>query len=136
MATQDQHQVPNNLVDPAQQSLYTLLDIQPDATKDEIMKAYRQQALKYHPDKSLDDRTEEWMKYLNQAKEILLSDKRPEYDEKLAEEGHVFVCRQPIGYLPEGKYVVIMLLYYSTVRSQETLVVYVSSCSIHKSTRL
>ena len=103
MATRDQHRVHNISVNPAHQSLYELLDIPPDATKDEIMKAYRQQALKYHPDKSLDDRTEEWMKYLNEAKEVLLSDKRSEYDEKLADEGHVFVYRQPIGYLPEGQ---------------------------------
>ena len=93
MASGDQHQGSN---------LYDVLGISPGATKDEIVKAYRQQALKYHPDKSLDDRTEEWMKCLNQAKEVLLSEQRSEYDEKLADEGQTFVHREPLGYLPEG----------------------------------
>ena len=94
--------MPDVSIDPGQLSLYERLGVGPDATEDDIVKAYRQQALRYHPDKSLDDRTEEWMKCLNEAKEILLSDKRSEYDEKLGDEGHSFVYRQPLGYLPDG----------------------------------
>ena len=33
----------------------------------------------HHPDKTLDSKTEEWMKLLNEAKEILLSEKRSDY---------------------------------------------------------
>ena len=103
MESASHYQVPNASIDPSQLSAYDLLHIRPDATRDEIVKAYHKQALKYHPDKSLDDRTEEWMKCLNEAKEILLSERRADYDEKLAEEGEAFVHREPIGYLPEGK---------------------------------
>ena len=87
----------------AQQSLYARLDLSPDATRDEIIRAYRKQALKYHPDKCLNDKAEEWMKSLNEAKEVLLSDLRADYDDKLKEEGHEYVRREPMGYLPEGK---------------------------------
>ena len=98
------YQIPDTSNDLAQQSnldLYARLHIYPDATNDEIIKAYRKQALKYHPDKTLDSKTEEWMKLLNEAKEILLSEKRSDYDEKLFSEGHVPI-HEPLGYLPEG----------------------------------
>lgn len=93
------YQIPDLTVNPADLSAYQRLGICPGATKDEIIKAYRQQALKYHPDKSLDEKTEEWMKYLNEAKEILLSERRFDYDEKLAEDEHDFIPREPLGYL-------------------------------------
>ena len=85
-----------------QKDLYERLEITPNATKDEIIKAYRKQALKYHPDKCLDDNAEEWMKCLNEAKEILLSDQRSDYDETLKGDGYEFVRREPIGHIPEG----------------------------------
>lgn len=103
MESANQYQVPDMSVNPEDLSLYARLGINPDANRDEIIKAYRQQARVYHPDKSLDDKTEEWMKCLNEAKEILLnSERRSEYDEKLTENGQDFVYREPIGYLPEG----------------------------------
>ena len=33
------------------QSMYKILEISPDATDDEVKKAYRKMAVKYHPDK-------------------------------------------------------------------------------------
>ena len=102
MASPGQNQLPDTSVDPEHLSHYERLHLHPGASTDEIIKAYRQQAKKYHPDKSLDDKSEEWMKCLNEAKEVLLSDKRSEYDEKLADEGHMSVHRQHLGYLPEG----------------------------------
>jgi DnaJ family protein B protein 4 len=39
----------------AENKLYDALGIKPDASQDEIKKAYRKGALKYHPDKNKDD---------------------------------------------------------------------------------
>jgi DnaJ family protein B protein 4 len=39
----------------AETKLYDALSIKPDATQDEIKKAYRKAALKYHPDKNQDN---------------------------------------------------------------------------------
>eukprot|EP00933_Yihiella_yeosuensis_P053927 TRINITY_DN5224_c0_g1_i6.p1 TRINITY_DN5224_c0_g1~~TRINITY_DN5224_c0_g1_i6.p1 ORF type:complete len:249 (-),score=61.84 TRINITY_DN5224_c0_g1_i6:342-1010(-) len=63
-------------------SLYSLLGVSEDAKQDDIVKAYRQKALKEHPDKggdvnSFDD--------LNKAYGILCDDKqRSSYDDELA----------------------------------------------------
>lgn len=39
----------------AETKLYDALSIKPDASQDEIKKAYRKAALKYHPDKNKDN---------------------------------------------------------------------------------
>lgn len=39
----------------AETKLYDALSIQPGASQDEIKKAYRKAALKYHPDKNKDN---------------------------------------------------------------------------------
>ena len=96
------HQIPDTSINLAGKDHYAILDIDPNATDDEIIKAYRKQALKYHPDKTLDSKTEEWMKSLNEAKEVLLSEKISDYDKQLFGEGHVHIHREPLGYLPEG----------------------------------
>lgn len=60
---------------------YDLLGINKDASNEEIKKAYRDQAKKWHPDLNKDPKALEMAKKVNEAKEILLNEeKRKEYD--------------------------------------------------------
>lgn len=63
---------------------YELLGIDKKATKEEISKAYRMQAKKWHPDVSKEENASTIMNKLNDAKTILLDDdKKKEYDSLL-----------------------------------------------------
>lgn len=65
---------------------YELLGIEKTATQEEIKKAYRTQAKKWHPDVNKDTNALEISKKLNEAKKILLDEeKRKEYDNYLKE---------------------------------------------------
>ncbi|MEG2198421.1 MAG: DnaJ domain-containing protein [Malacoplasma sp.] len=60
---------------------YKILNIKKDATKDEIKKAYRTQAKKYHPDVYKQSDANKRMIEINKAYEILMDDKlRAQYD--------------------------------------------------------
>ena len=65
---------------------YEILEISQDATFEEIKKAYRKQAFKYHPDRNPDDReAEEMMKLVNDAYGTLSDvEKRKDYDLELS----------------------------------------------------
>ncbi len=128
MATGSEYQIPGSgyqipgsdsftqPVDPSKLTHYQILGVPRGATEKEITKAYRKKARHYHPDKT-GGSDEEWMKKINDAKMVLLSEKREYYDEKLADEGEVIV--DPKGYLPSG-----MLKHYfkqtSLLRSEYT----------------
>ncbi len=65
------------------QDYYELLDIAKGASADEIKKAYRKMAVKYHPDKNPDDKAaEEKFKEVSEAYEVLSdTSKRQQYDQ-------------------------------------------------------
>jgi molecular chaperone DnaJ len=67
----------------AKRDFYEVLGVSKNAAKDELKKAYRKQALKYHPDKNPDNKeAEEKFKEAAEAYEILSDDsKRARYDQ-------------------------------------------------------
>ena len=64
------------------QDYYRILQVDPDATPDQIKAAFRRLALIYHPDLAKDPQAPEQMKRLNVAYEVLRDpSKRAEYDQ-------------------------------------------------------
>lgn len=66
---------------------YKILGISKDASDEEIKKAYRQLALKYHPDRNKTADAEETFKEISQAYRILIDKKQRDVYDHLGEEG-------------------------------------------------
>jgi len=66
----------------AKEDYYAILGVERDASADEMKKAFRKQAMKFHPDRNPDDKkAEKKFKELNEAYEVLKNDqKRAAYD--------------------------------------------------------
>lgn len=71
---------------------YKTLGISKGATDEDIKKAYRKQALKWHPDKNKSAAAEEKFKEIAEAYEVLSDPKKREIYDQYGEEGNVCVC--------------------------------------------
>ena len=71
---------------PAQPDYYSLLGVPRNATTDQLRRAYRESALRLHPDKNVRPGDTELFLDVNKAYEILIdADQRARYDETLAQ---------------------------------------------------
>jgi molecular chaperone DnaJ len=76
----------------AKRDFYEILGITKNASEDEIKKAYRKLAIKYHPDKNPDDKaSEEKFKEAAEAYEILSN---PEKRQRYNQYGHAGVMAE------------------------------------------
>ncbi len=67
---------------PATRDYYDILGVSKNVSKDELRKAYRKQALEWHPDRNKSPNAEKKFKEINQAYEILSDpEKRAAYDQ-------------------------------------------------------
>ncbi|XP_078264275.1 dnaJ homolog subfamily B member 4 [Rhinoraja longicauda] len=66
---------------------YTILGLQKGASEEEVKKAYRKQALKWHPDKNKSPNAEDRFKEVAEAYEVLSDPKKKEIYDQFGEEG-------------------------------------------------
>lgn len=64
-----------------------MLGVSPESNEDEIKKAYRKLALKFHPDKNSDANAEDMFKEIGEAYEILTDPKKRSLYDQFGEEG-------------------------------------------------
>ncbi len=79
---------------------YNILGVDKNASEDDIKKAYRKMAMKYHPDKNPDDKSsEEKFKEAAEAYDVLSTpDKKKNYDTFGSSNGNPFGGQQQYGH--------------------------------------
>lgn len=70
---------------------YKTLGICKGSTEEDIKKAYRKQALKWHPDKNKSGAAEEKFKEIAEAYEVLSDPKKREVYDQCGEEGNLLI---------------------------------------------
>jgi len=66
---------------------YAILNVKKGASDDELKKAYRKSALKYHPDKNKSAGAEEKFKEIGEAYDVLSDPKKRQIYDQFGEEG-------------------------------------------------
>lgn len=66
---------------------YKILEIDRNASQEDIKKAYRKLAMKYHPDKSKDPDTQEHFKKISEAYQVLTDEEKKNLYDKFGKEG-------------------------------------------------
>ncbi|XP_040013727.1 dnaJ homolog subfamily B member 5 isoform X5 [Xiphias gladius] len=74
-------------IKPTGKDFYKILGVSPESNEDEIKKAYRKMALKFHPDKNSDADAEDRFKEIAEAYEILADPKKRSIYDQFGEEG-------------------------------------------------
>lgn len=70
---------------------YDILGIKKGASEDDIKKAYRKQALRFHPDKNKSPGAEEKFKEIAEAYDVLSDPKKKDIYDRYGEEGKVSI---------------------------------------------
>lgn len=76
-------------IKPPGKDFYKVLGVSPESNEDEIKKAYRKLALKFHPDKNSDTDAEDKFKEIAEAYEILTDPQKRSIYDQFGEEGEL-----------------------------------------------
>ena len=74
-------------MNPKKFELYNILGLTPNASTNDIKKAYKKMAIKYHPDKNKNPDAEEMFRKINHANEILSNPEKKEIYDNYGDEG-------------------------------------------------
>lgn len=85
-----EQETPCLAIKPTGKDFYKVLGVSPDSDEDEIKKAYRKLALKFHPDKNSDAEAEDKFKEIAEAYDILNDPKKRNIYDQYGEEGEAF----------------------------------------------
>lgn len=85
--TKTETEVPCLSIKPMGKDFYKVLGVSSDSNEDEIKRAYRKMALKFHPDKNSEADAEDKFKEIAEAYEILTDPKKRIIYDQYGEEG-------------------------------------------------